>query len=36
MIAELPEEMRKYVLANAPSGRIAHLSVDPADHKIGL
>ncbi len=36
MLAELPDELARYILLNAPSGRIAHLSVEPADHKIGL
>ncbi|HEY3332086.1 MAG TPA: hypothetical protein VGK19_18805 [Capsulimonadaceae bacterium] len=36
MLAELPDAHVTYILANAPAGRIAHLSVEPADHKIGL
>ena len=36
MLTELPEPMTAYILANAPPGRIAHLSAESAEHKLGL
>jgi len=36
MLAELPAELARYIVTHAPAGRIAHLSVEPADHKLGL
>ena len=36
MLIELPEEMAHYIVVNAPPGRIAHLSAEEPDHKLGL
>ncbi|MDR3707725.1 MAG: hypothetical protein P4L33_05465 [Capsulimonadaceae bacterium] len=36
MLTELPEPMTNYIITNAPPGRIAHLSAEEAEHKLGL
>lgn len=36
VLSELPDEKARFIIANAPPGRVAHLSVEQADHKLGL
>jgi Mg/Co/Ni transporter MgtE len=36
MLSELPAEMVNFILASAPPGRIAHISAEDQEHKLGI